>query len=279
MNTELKKEIGWEIANKNVFIGDETGDARAESYKAITRDDTGGILSIKKRTYSPMCNSEFIDAVARISEISGFPLLGYNEFKGGVKILGFLENNRENFFIGSHKIKAYMLIGNSFDGTSSFFQGTSSILIRCQNQFSQISTQHNVRHSGDIQKKLEEFYTYLDLYFNQTSKLFKTLERFGDVKLTEELQEKMILFALGIDENSEKEISSMKLKQMDLLRDLILDEVTELGDNMWASFNGVTRLTTHELTTKHPTFGNVYGRPAEINTAAFNFANAQLTLN
>jgi len=278
MIRELDKTIDWEIEDKSVFSGDQIGLNKIEGYKAIIRDDNGEILSVMKKSYSPMNNSEFLEIVTKIQEISGFNLAGFNEFKGGRKVLGFLENNRENFSIGGNKIKDYFILGNSFDGTSSFFTGTTSVLIRCQNQFSQIIEHNKIRHTKKIKTKLDEYYAYLDFYFNQRDTLYKTFERIGNIKLTEELQEQMINFILGIKENSEKELSTRKQNQIELLRTTILTETKDLGENLWGAFNGVTKYTTHEIESRNPVFGNIFGIQGDINKRTLSFVKAHLAL-
>jgi hypothetical protein len=278
MIRELDKTIDWEIEDKSVFSGDQIGLNKIEGYKAIIRDDNGEILSVMKKSYSPMNNSEFLEIVTKIQEISGFNLAGFNEFKGGRKVLGFLENNRENFSIGGNKIKDYFILGNSFDGTSSFFTGTTSVLIRCKNQFSQIIEHNKIRHTKKIKTKLDEYYAYLDFYFNQRDTLYKTFERIGNIKLTEELQEQMINFILGIKENSEKELSTRKQNQIELLRTTILTETKDLGENLWGAFNGVTKYTTHEIESRNPVFGNIFGIQGDINKRTLSFVKAHLAL-
>ena len=60
MIRELDKTIDWEIEDKSVFSGDQIGLNKIEGYKAIIRDDNGEILSVMKKSYSPMNNSEFL---------------------------------------------------------------------------------------------------------------------------------------------------------------------------------------------------------------------------
>ena len=282
MIRELDKELNWEIESKNIFTNTTsdftTNWNQVPGYKAISRNDSGQCLSVMKNSYSPMTNAEFLDTVSKIKEISGFQLAGFNEFKGGKKVLAFLENNRDDFYIGGHKIKDFFLLGNSFDGSSSFFQGTSTELIRCENQFSKIETLTKIRHTKSIGRKLEEYYVYLDSYFNQRGELYKTFERAGEFKLTEELQEKMINFVLGIKDPLRAELSTYKQNQIEMLRNNMLSEAKDLGENLWAAFNGVTKFTTHDLVSKNPTFGNVFGIQADINNKAINFVNQKLVL-
>jgi hypothetical protein len=279
MVRELSEKIGWEIESKNIFSGDQIGLEKILGYKAVTRNDNGGVLSVMKKSYSPMTNTEFLEVVSKIQEISGFKLAGFNEFRQGRKVLGFLENDKEDLYIGGHKIKDYFLVGNSFDGSTSFFQGTSTILIRCQNQFSQINVMNKIRHTKSIGRKLEEFYSYLDFYFNKRNELYKTFEQLGNITLTENLRENLIKAALGVKEVTDKEISARKQNQIDLLRSTILAETLELGENMWGAFNGVTKYTTHEIETKNPIFGNVFGNQADINNRAMEFATKELVMS
>lgn len=53
MISELNEKIGWEIKNKNLFSGDQIGLNKVLGYKAIIRDDDGGVLSVMKNSYSP----------------------------------------------------------------------------------------------------------------------------------------------------------------------------------------------------------------------------------
>jgi len=278
MIRELDEKIGWEIENKNVFSGDQIGLEKVIGYKAIIRNDDGSVLSVMKTSYSPMTNTEYLDIVAKIQEISGFRLAGFNEFKGGRKVLGFLENTRKDFYIGTHKIKDYLILGNSFDGSTSFFTGTSTVLIRCQNQFSQIIELNKIRHTKKIKTKLDEYYAYLDFYFNKRDELYKTFERIGNIKLTEELQEQMINFVLGVKKVTAEELSTRKQNQIELLRTNIVTEMKELGDNLWGAFNGVTKYTTHEITPRNPVFGNLFGSQADINNRALAFVEERLSL-
>ncbi len=276
MQKELETNLSWDVESKSIFTGDVIGTDKVNGYKAIVRNDNNEALSIMKNSYTVMTNAEFVETVEKIKEISGFKLIGYNTFKGGKRVLGFLENNQEDLYIGGHKMKHYMLLGNSFDGSSSFFQGTSTLLIRCQNQFSQIQVMNRIYHTKQSKERMKVFYSYLDSYFGQRDNMIKTIEEFGNIKLTEELQEKMIKFVLGIKEISDKELSARKEKQIEVLRNSILRETSDLGANMFGAFQGVTFFTTHEIAPKENAFGNVFGQQADINNKAFDFASSLL---
>jgi hypothetical protein len=269
---DIDASLTWEIENKNIFSGDETGADKIEGYKAIIRNDNSKVLSVMKKSYSPMTNAEFIEIAEKLKEISGFELSGYNEFKDGKKVLGFLKNTKGDISIGGHKMEDYMLIGNSFDGSSSFFIGTTTKLIRCQNQFSLIHEMNRIRHTKHFKSKLDELYAYLQTFFFEREKMLEDFNTMREIKISEEIKEKMIKFVLGVDETSGKKISAHKETQITLVRESMFTEIADLGENMWGAFNGITKYTTHELEASNPTFGNVFGQPADINKKAFDYA-------
>lgn len=266
---ELTKELNWDIREERLYTNDQS---EVFGYKAIMREDTQETLSVMKTSYSPLTNSEFIEKTQKLSEISGFEVTGYNDFKGGRKVLSFLKNNRGNVDIGGNKMEDYMVIGNSHDGSSSFFVGISSVLIRCESQFSRISNLMKVRHTKNFDAAMEEAYRYFDYYLNLREKMLTSFNRFNSAEINGSTQEELVNFVLEVEKN--KEISTRKQNQIDLLNQNIAREKQDLGNTLWALFNGVTRYTTHEISPKEQTFGNMFGTQGKINEKAFDFCEA-----
>ena len=267
---DLTQELNWDVNVKEV----QTLDGIAiDSHRAIVRDDSDEVLSVMKKSYNPLRNEEFKNRVSCLAEITGFEKVGFNEFNDGKKVLAFLKNNQEITRIGAHQMDSYMVIGNSFDGSSSFFVGTSTILLRCTNQFSQIAKMMKVRHTKNSELKMDELYTYFDFYLNNRKKMFENFDRFGQVKINDELREKMVHHVLDIKgEAVISELSTRKKNQIAALQNNIAIEEKDLGDNLWALFNGITRYTTHDLNRNSQTFGNVFGSAAKFNDKAYYLA-------
>lgn len=277
--TDLQPTFNWDITENPVFQGtDAQNIAIVDGSKALVRNDNNETLAIVKKSYNPMTTEAFLTTMEKLVKITGFNIEGFAEFKNGQKILGFLKNDKDNLNIGGHAIKDHLLIGNAF-GDTSFFLGTSTILIRCQNQFSQIEKISKIRHTKSFSVKLEELYHYVEFYYSKRDELYKTFERLGNVNTNEAMREKMIRFVLGVKETTETEISTRKLNQMDLLRANIVTEIADLGDNMFGLFNGITRYTTHDIISKEPSFGSVFGIKAEINAKALQFAEQEMKMS
>ena len=83
----------------------------SEKHQLITRSDNGEALSIMGNTYVPMTTQDFQTSTQRLSEISGFPIVGYEEFKEGRVILSFLQNTNKSEAVGI-PIEDYIVIGS-----------------------------------------------------------------------------------------------------------------------------------------------------------------------
>ncbi len=267
---DLAQELNWDVNVKEV----QTLDGIAiDSHRAIVRDDSEEVLSVMKKSYNPLRNEEFKNRVSRLAEITGFEKVGFNEFNDGKKVLAFLKNNQEITRIGAHQMDSYMVIGNSFDGSSSFFVGTSTILLRCTNQFSQIAKMMKVRHTKNSELKMDELYSYFDFYINNRKKMFENFERFGQVRVNDELRKKMVHHVLDIKGDAViAELSTRKKNQIAKIEEAMKIEEKDLGDNLWGLFNSITRYTTHDLNRNSQTFGNVFGSAAKFNDRAYQLA-------
>lgn len=273
----------WDVTEQAIY----TGGNIIEGHKAIVRKNNietiEGIvtpnhnttLAIAKDSYHVMNNESFMTIAETLKKYSDgkFEITGYQEFGEGRKVLGYLKNNGENISIGGHKIEDYMLIGNSFDGSTSFFSGTVTELLRCSNQFGKISKHSKIRHTVNSGNKIQEYLDTIKQYFAERNNMYSNFNRFGERIVSEELFNKALNYILEID--TDTEISSRKENQKIALTTAIINESKDLGNNVWGLFNGVTKYTTHEMNQRENVFGNIFGSAEKINMRAYNFcANA-----
>lgn len=265
------EKLNWEITELPVQTVFNNTTLTIGGYKTLARNDNGDVLSIKKDSYNPLTNARFMEIAELIKKYSGFELTGYQEYKNGAKVLGYLKNNGDVQKIGGHVIEDYMLIGNSFDGSTSFFSGCVTELLRCTNQFGRINQVSRIRHTANNEVKINEFLEQIKQHFAQREYMYNSFNRMGEKIVSDEVFEKALNYILEIDVN--EEISTRKLNQKELLASCIEAESRELGKNVWGLFNGVTWYTTHELNSKEKVKGNIFGTPYKLNERAFNFCN------
>lgn len=271
----MEKKLSFEIAESPV-IYDVNGQVyNSKTHKVIHKvEDPSSVISVMKNSYTPMFNSDFMESVDRLGEISGMPIEGYSEFGDGKIVMGFLKNNIEDFKIGGHKIQDYLMVGSSFDGRYPFFVGTSTVLIRCQNQFSRISKVTKIKHTKSAPLRREELFQTLETYFLNRKKMYENFEKFIKIEVSPEVRQLAIdkIMQVSEEDRLEEKISTRKQNLINTLQADITTEFNDLGENVWALFNGVTRFTTHHINPKERVFGNVFGTPAEYNQRAYEFA-------
>ena len=269
------EKLDFEIVERPVlFTGIDEQVKTLNSHKVILRDDTNQVLSVMKSSYHPMTNGHFMESTERMKEISGFDISGYSTFDDGRIVLSHLKNNLENFEIGGHKIEDYLVLGSSFDGRYPFFVDTSTVFLRCKNQFSKLNKVQKVRHTKSSPQKIDDLYRTLEVYFNNRKKMYENFEKMREVKLDPIAKQLAMDYFLSVSKEDRlaDEVSTRKTNQMEVLRNSVFTEINDLGDNLFAIFNGATRYTTHELNTKEKSFGNLFGTPAEINKRAYEYA-------
>jgi hypothetical protein len=269
-NSNLSLTLDWDVKTSSV----STNGIIIPGYKAITRSDNGSVLHVAKDSYTPTLNARLMDVVAKIHETTGMPFQGVGEVKGGKKIIAFLQANEGQDLLG-FKMKNYMSVGNSHDGTSGFFIGTTNVMARCENQFSKVNQKMKVFHTKNHDVKIEEILFYLKAYKLEQEKLYKKMEDYSKVKISSDIKEALVKRLLRQERPDVKKVG--KKKEGDMLEFLfsIERECNDLGDNVFGLFQGVTHYTTHIRKTKEDKiFGNILGEMAKMNEKAMEFCDA-----
>lgn len=264
---KMVPSINWDIVSKEISLqGTSTA---IPGYQALTRNDTDSVISIFKKTYVPMYNNEFVENAHKISEITGFPIEGFQEINGGKRVLAYFKNTDPNFSLVGEKLEDYMVLGNSHDGSTSIFLGNSHTIIRCMNSFGSIVQNMKIRHTKTQGMKFADVLRDIEEYFMGVKKLERTFEKFREIKI-----DPLIIQALAdrlFDMDNNQEISKGKLAKIADFKQSVIQETGDLGDNYWGLFNGVTHYTTHKMNSKNPTLGNFWGTAGDMNKKALRF--------
>jgi hypothetical protein len=273
MFAEINKTWSWDILERPITIDGDTNN----NYKALVRSDNHNLLHICKKGYTPATNAKLTEISQKLANISGMQFEGFSEFQNGCKTLCYFKNTERQFQVGDFPIEDYMIIGNSHDYSSSFFIGTSTVLIRCMNQFSRVKQNIRYHHSSNLNEKIDGLVNYFETYKTIRDQLIKQFQNMILVPISEPMKFKFIDYTLNI--SNPNEISSQKSNQRELLLNLVNSECLEVGENYYGALNGLTNYTTHikELRKNKPkVFGNVFGKPAELNNRGFDFIQTQI---
>jgi hypothetical protein len=283
--TKLEQSFGWEVTQNDLIVGNQfdlVGPNKAPAIvtdrKAIVNSSTGAVLNTPKLGYTPLHNSQLEDAAQMMAEASGGTVEGFETFQGGKKVLAYVKAENHTGEINGNKIEDYIVIGNSHDGSSSIFIGTSTTLLRCSNQFAEIQRDFSIRHSGEIALKFEEALSHYKKYYAQRDIMHKKFVEMSKVKIDSSLIASLTDRLFDVDRvaisREEKEMSTQKQNQLDGFNISLEREMTDLGSNLWGYFNAVTHYSTHTRGAKgknyetNNSFGNVVGSNANFNRKA-----------
>lgn len=273
---ELMPTINWVAQKKSIGVRIDGSYKVTPNFNAMVRSDNNEVLSIVKKCYNPFSNEEFMDMTHELSRISEFAIQGFQEIKDGKIILGYLKNADKDFTVAGCKIEDYLVFGNSFNCETALFTASSSVVLRCMNQYGRIHQLVRIIHRTNMQEKVKELTRYFENYFVAQKAMYAAMNHMADVKIDPAIIEEMINFVLKLDKFETKdEIPPQRLRKVEEMRESINAEIIDLGDNAWGLFNGVTHFTTHKLSGRlqNDTIGNIYGVKNHINQRAFQFAS------
>lgn len=274
----LSQNLTWDLTSSPVITNFNGEKLIHEDFKTISRNDNGMLLSVKKQGYTELTNEKFMDFSRRLSDVSGFELKGYDEMQNGKTVFAYLENPNKTK-IGDYPIQDFLVLGDNRGGERAFFMGTSTVLIRCQNQFTKVwnSSFERIRHTKLSDLRREELLNYISQYFQNQKQVYENFNKMRKVHIDEGIRQEMIMRVLNLEKEEmlASDKSARLTQKLELINNAIQKEINDLGENAFALFNGITRFTTHDLKARNLTtesFGAVVGSAANINERAYNFA-------
>jgi hypothetical protein len=268
----LKKTFNWEVIENPVFING----IQHPKKKALMRSDTGAILSINSNRYRVFSNQKFERLIDRLVNLSGFEFMGYEEFQNGKRVLGFLKNTRPNLKICGQAVKDYLVIGNSHDGSSKIFIGTSNFIFRCENQFTEKIRTYELTHIHELDFSDQDLTRLLDVYEHSRRNYYRSMEQLSLVPLTNDMVKELVNKLLQTEQSAFAKSEVVNRYPMNdqmtnkerMFRESIVKETAALGNNLWGLFNGVTHYATHHINSN--SFLNSNGASLEFNQKGLN---------
>lgn len=266
----MSNSLPWEVIERPVMVENQI----VSGFKSLVRSDDNQVLTICKQSYTPTLNNRLTDFAEKLCDTMGFENHGFSEFHGGRKVLVHLKNNEEQFKVAGCDFKDYLLIGNSHDGTHPFWIGTDTTMIRCQNRFARKLRNMSVRHTTNHDFKIEEILGYFKSYQKEKDLMKINLEKMTKIKVSEELLISLSerLFQIEMVEERLKEVSQTKVNQIHNFMESVETEMSDLGENLFAVWNGVTHYTSHKTRQTDNLFDNNFN----LNQTAYNFCLEKL---
>jgi hypothetical protein len=145
-------------------------------------------------------------------------------------------------------------------------------MFRCQNQFSEKIRTFERRHDKPFEIDQLNIEQVCGNYELGRRELYRRMERLERVRADRETIRLLVQRLMGeLEFNDRLEVPSYRSTEQTLqLYDCIHREILDLGPNLWAVFNGVTRYTSNHLK-GNPGFGVVNGTGERMNREALAF--------
>jgi signal transduction histidine kinase len=261
----------WEVVQFEIsaVFGEEH--QSLSGYKALLRSDTGGLLNVCKLGYTPMSNASFVRSVERFSEVTQFPIEAVYELEGGRKMLGFLKCT-ETFEVGGFTFSDHLMIGNSHDGSTTFFVGNSNMMIRCKNRFARQFRSLKVKHSHNLEVGVERIQEEFSHYRRNLSEYYKSLNAFAKVEVSREIHDSLVARIANLSREERlgrEEISTRKRNIITSIEASLKTEMEATGFNLFGLFNGLTHYTSHVMKNTSGNELSMFNRAEKINAEGF----------
>jgi hypothetical protein len=218
----------------------------------LFNDKTGECINSVKEGYTVSQNDEIVELV--LNGIQGFGELSVTKagaLNGGRKV--FIQLGIDGMSkVGEERIKRYVTIIDSNDGSTGLSVGIGELVMSCQNQFFKFykSGQSKLRHTASLTQRIKEIPYLIEMALSESLKLTETYKQFQSTPVTRALADEMVKYILGFDKNmsikADSELSTRSRNAMETLYNHIEKETNQKGLNMFGLFSGVTSWTTHE---------------------------------
>ncbi|MGC9128935.1 MAG: DUF932 domain-containing protein [Acidithiobacillus sp.] len=158
--------MDWSIENAEVLYSAGSGvDRRIQvnpDARVLFRSDTGAPLSVVSNRYQVVQPREILEFYRDLVEMGGFALETAGVLKGGKKLWALAKTGEEFLLRGGDRVKGYLLLATSCDGTLATTAQFTSVRVVCNNTLQlsveqdkdgAIKVPHSTAFDPDVVKK------------------------------------------------------------------------------------------------------------------------------
>jgi phage/plasmid-like protein (TIGR03299 family) len=267
--------LNWEVETRPVFCDGK----ELTAHRAVVRKDTGDVFGVVGDRYRPLQNREQFDWFAPFLESGECAFETCGALKGGALVWVLAKLQRADATVtADDKIRKYLLLTSSHDGSMSTSVGFCPIRVVCWNTLSaglrdSRSSLLKVKHTASQKQALatiRETVNLVDETFEATAAQYRKLVACG---VNRDDIRKYVKLVLELEDNEEK-LSARQRNILDNVVSLALHGVGNDGRTAWSAYNGVTQYLTHEYGRNADSRlrANWYGEAKRVNDRALTLA-------
>lgn len=253
-------------------------------YFGLFNDKTNECINTCKKGYEVSQNKDIVELVVEGSK--GFGNLKVQKagaLNGGRKV--FLQLEIEGVGkVANDTIKRYVTIIDSNDGSTSLSVGIGDFTMSCSNQFFKFYAKGDAkfRHTATMQEKIKTIPYLIEEALRESLRQIVIYNRLSETSISRAQIDVFVKQLLGydrvitsMDELAKKSTQSINI--MDKVYANIERETADKGLNLWGLHSGITRYTTHDIST--PKRDNarieslISGGGYNLNQASFEYVN------
>jgi hypothetical protein len=241
MHPELKTYLPWDIQPVQ-FPYNASFQVR---HRAIVRNDTNEVLAFVGQRYTPFTNHHLHELAYYLEESGKFETLGFEEFRGGKMVLGYLKYIGAPTSANLFPTEETLIIANTHDASRQLHISRTQYLIRCQNQFNAGKNLLKITHDPFLPENIQLMNRIIKIFEEDCKDSEKLFEDLGKRIIGKKEVEEMLNLLLPVLADEENKKATDKWAK-ELLTS-IEREMSELGSTAFGLFNGITWFTSHVL--------------------------------
>lgn len=255
-------------------------------YYMLYNDKSGEILNSVKKGYTVSQNDEILELM--LLGIRELP----TEYQGSLSVhkAGSINGGRKVFLqlsvegdgsINGDKIKRYITLIDSNDGTTGLSVGVGNLTMSCQNQFHKFYKDglSKFKHTNSLNVRKFEIKNMVERQLRHSFDIVKTYEEFDSIKLGKNDIRRAIENVYGYD-ILDKELGTRVQNNIEVLMNDINTEISDKGNTVWGLFSGFTKWSTHSRKAPKRANGRLEslvlsnGTNYAMNSKAFDFSKS-----
>lgn len=241
--------LDWKVQQTDIFFESKDGNkVQIPNKKALINPITGDVLSVMSGKYS-VCENE--DAFGFVEGIEGGKIVAGGQFNGGGVVWLIIQIDQLD--VRGDKIEGNIMVLNSHNGTKQVTILPCPVRIHCTNVFPMMlkncKSQLKIRHSGQIEYKLEEAKNTLGFTAEYYGQMNKEIELLQSTFLSRDEAAKMVNYILKIEKEGDKQTRKENVR--DIVMGLFSRGMGNEGKSGWDLVNAFSEYGTHFSGTKN----------------------------
>lgn len=246
--------LDFSIEKAPLFALNSQGVQVPSPYFGLINSKTNEVINTVKEGYTVSQNADVVELVLRGSESFGeLSVQKGGSLFGGRKVFIQLAIEGDGI-VGNDRIKRYVTVLDSNDGSTSLSIGIGDLTMSCSNQFAKFYKlgEAKFRHSASLVEKLKTIPQLIELALGESLKQIQLYNQLANHSVSKDLTDQIVKYVLGFDRQFTAmdvlaEKSSRSINTMDKLYNHIEREIADKGRNLWGLHSGITSYTTHEI--------------------------------